>query len=97
MDAYGQLNLYLAKTNELQGQLTQHFTPHEINGLHVLDFGCGTGELCQLLLEQNPKRLTGVDLSVDAIQRAQSSFHHSSKSNSPRSSQTALEFMPTTA
>lgn len=83
------------RATELQNQLTQHFNPREIIGLHVLDFGCGTGELCQLLLEHKPKHLTGVDLSAEAIQRAQSSFLNSSKSDSSKSSPIAWEFVHT--
>ena len=61
------------RTRELQDQLTQHFDTDRIAGLNVVDFGCGTGELCMLLAEHRPTRITGVDISKRAIERARSS------------------------
>lgn len=36
----------------------------------VLDLGCGTGRLAQLLMPHQPRRLVGVDFSVEAVRRA---------------------------
>lgn len=48
------------------------FSDADIRGKDVLDFGCGTGELSFYLAERAPPRsIIGVDLSVEAIARAQ--------------------------
>ncbi|MGB2986572.1 MAG: methyltransferase domain-containing protein [Phycisphaerae bacterium] len=55
---------------ELGQQLTSYFDVTEIEGKDVLDFGCGTGEMCTLLSAYKPRSLIGVDKSTDAIDRA---------------------------
>ncbi len=57
--------------NELKLQLTRNFDVDAIRNLSVLDFGCGTGELCALLSRYSPGSLVGVDKSADAISRAE--------------------------
>ena len=61
------------RARELERQLTEHFHTGHIAGLNVLDFGCGTGELCTLLAKHKPRQVTGVDLSERAIERATAS------------------------
>jgi SAM-dependent methyltransferase len=36
----------------------------------ILDLGCGTGRLAQLLTPHQPRRLLGVDFSTEAVRRA---------------------------
>ncbi len=56
--------------NELRQQLTQHFDVREIAGRDILDFGCGTGELCSLLATYGPRSVLGLDKSADAVRQA---------------------------
>jgi cytosine/adenosine deaminase-related metal-dependent hydrolase/ubiquinone/menaquinone biosynthesis C-methylase UbiE len=42
----------------------------EVRGLDVLDAGCGTGRWLQLLVDQHPASLVGVDTSPKMLQRA---------------------------
>jgi cytosine/adenosine deaminase-related metal-dependent hydrolase/ubiquinone/menaquinone biosynthesis C-methylase UbiE len=42
----------------------------EINGLDVLDAGCGTGRWLQLLASSHPTSLIGVDASAEMLRRA---------------------------
>jgi len=62
------------RRNELEQQLVQNFDVRELAGRDVLDFGCGTGELCELLATHNPNSLVGVDKSSDAVSRASESI-----------------------
>lgn len=55
---------------ELEQQLHDHFDVTGVSGRDVLDFGCGTGELCSVLARCDPGSLTGVDKSAEAISRA---------------------------
>lgn len=55
---------------ELEQQLMRHFDKNGIASKDVLDFGCGTGELCRIMASCEPQSLTGVDLSVESIRRA---------------------------
>jgi len=63
------------RRRELTGQLTRCFDPDAIEGLDVLDFGCGTGELSALLAGYRPRSITGVDIDRRAIERAILSYH----------------------
>ncbi len=56
--------------HELEQQLTDHFDTNRIAHGDVLDFGCGTGELCTLLTAHNPKAIIGIDKCADVIKRA---------------------------
>lgn len=56
-DAYGKW-----RTEELAAQW-QHFSDGEIQGMDVLDFGCGMGNLCYLLARLEPKKIIGVELN----------------------------------
>jgi ubiquinone/menaquinone biosynthesis C-methylase UbiE/cytosine/adenosine deaminase-related metal-dependent hydrolase len=42
----------------------------DVNGLHVLDAGCGTGRWLQALAPHQPASLVGVDASPEMLQRA---------------------------
>jgi SAM-dependent methyltransferase len=55
---------------ELERQLHDHFDVARVAGRVVLDFGCGTGELCAVLARHQPGRLIGMDKSVEATARA---------------------------
>ena len=61
------------RRSELEQQLSRHFDRRLVAGQDVLDFGCGTGELCSLLAACNPRSVLGVDKSADAISHAASS------------------------
>ncbi len=61
------------RNRELEQQLTLHFDARAIVGKDVLDFGCGTGELCQIMASLGPRSLTGMDQSAEAIRRASES------------------------
>ena len=63
-------NYRVWRRSELQCQLVEYFETASIAGRDVLDFGCGTGELCTLLRSYAPKSLLGIDKSDDAITRA---------------------------
>lgn len=76
------------RAEELCNQLTQHFDTHHIEGLNVLDFGCGTGELCALMADHNPMRIVGVDLSEEAVQHA-----HASQKDATLPANTSVEFI----
>lgn len=55
------------------------FSDHHITQKDVLDFGCGDGPLSLFLAEtKHPRRLVGVDLSEDAIERARENLLGSS-------------------
>lgn len=58
------------RLRELRQQLHDHFDVSGVSGRDVLDFGCGTGELCTVLASCGPGSLTGVDKSAEAISRA---------------------------
>lgn len=58
------------RMRELHGQLHDGFDVARIAGRDVLDFGCGTGELCTLLGACQPRSLCGLDKSADAIRQA---------------------------
>lgn len=58
------------RMRELHGQLHDRFDVSRIAGRDVLDFGCGTGELCTLLADCQPRSLCGVDKSANAIRQA---------------------------
>ncbi len=64
---------------QLRRQLVDHFDTDHVNGMDVLDFGCGTGELCHILSSFHPRNLTGVDTSTAAIQRATASSHQTDR------------------
>jgi SAM-dependent methyltransferase len=61
------------RSAELKQQLERYFEAEAVRGLDVLDFGCGTGELCSLLAQHRPRSLVGVDKSARAIVRARES------------------------
>ena len=46
------------------------FDDRWITDRDVLDFGCGDGQMSLYLVNKNPRSMTGVDLSPDAIARA---------------------------
>lgn len=58
------------RSQELRRQLTEHFDTGLVEARDVLDFGCGTGELCTCLAEYGPSSLVGVDKSPDRIRTA---------------------------
>ena len=72
------------RRHELARQLTDHFDVSWIRNRDVVDFGCGTGELCTLLAANSPKTLVGVDKCVDAINRALAATSRSEASGSCR-------------
>lgn len=76
------------RAEELRNQITQHFDPSRIEGFNVLDFGCGTGELCSLMATHNPMRIVGVDISEEAVQRARAS-----QSAAAQPTHTSVEFI----
>lgn len=76
------------RAEELRNQLTLYFDPRTIEGYQVLDFGCGTGELCALMAEHNPKHIVGVELSKDAVNRARAS-----QADAKKSTNASIEFI----
>jgi SAM-dependent methyltransferase len=58
---------------ELKQQLARHFDGRLVTGSDVLDFGCGSGELCSVLSTYSPKSLLGMDKSIDATRLAAAS------------------------
>lgn len=51
------------------------FSDSHVTGKEVLDFGCGDGQLTFFLgREKQPRRILGVDISADAIERAKRSL-----------------------
>ncbi len=58
------------RQQELRQQLTDHFDVTRVRGRDVLDFGCGTGELSRMLCEYGGRSVTGVDMSAEAIDKA---------------------------
>lgn len=51
------------------------FSDSCVTGKDVLDFGCGDGQLSLFLAnEKRPRRITGVDISASAIERAKASL-----------------------
>jgi 2-polyprenyl-3-methyl-5-hydroxy-6-metoxy-1,4-benzoquinol methylase len=57
-------------------QLNYHSTC--LNGLKILDIGCGSGENCSMALNHGASYVVGVDLSANVIQTANSNFNKAS-------------------
>lgn len=51
-----------------------HYNQRCLNGLKVLDIGCGAGENCNMALNHGATYVTGIDLSSSVIQSANSNF-----------------------
>lgn len=58
------------RSEELSEQFTQFFSPHDIEGKDVLDFGCGAGDLSFCVSEYNPKSIIGLELVEEGIRLA---------------------------
>lgn len=69
------------RAQELGGQLRGWFDVDAVRGLSVLDFGCGTGELCCLLSDCGARGVVGLDVSAEAIRNAQCGADVGSGSN----------------
>jgi len=55
----------------LRAQLTEHFETDQVKSRDVLDFGCGSGELSQLLVEPfGARSVIGLDLKRELLARA---------------------------
>lgn len=50
------------RDRELQQQFEAHFSPADVKGCDVLDFGCGEGGLACYLADRGVRSITGVDL-----------------------------------
>lgn len=62
---------YLAwRRSELEKQLDGFIEPHELEGLDILDFGCGHGDLALLLARRSVRSITGLDVSRDRVEVA---------------------------
>jgi SAM-dependent methyltransferase len=59
------------RKRELTPQLTDHFDVARIRGRRIVDFACGAGELSLVLAAHGAAHVTGVDVSADAIARAE--------------------------
>lgn len=60
------------RTDSLKGQFEEFFDWSAIRGKRVLDFGCGTGPLSRLCVENGAGSVIGIDLSSKSIARARS-------------------------
>lgn len=69
------------RARELRAQLGDHFDTRLIAGKAVLDFACGTGELCALIAEHEPRSLLGMDMGAEAIRQAEASVAHAADSD----------------
>jgi len=56
--------------------LKDYLTREEIEGKEILDFGCGGGDLISLILQYNPKKVTGNDISERFIELCQQRFSY---------------------
>ena len=43
---------------------------NETKTKHVLDFGCGTGNFTEKVINFNPKKIVAIDISEEAIKKA---------------------------
>ena len=62
------------RDNELEDQFLDHFACEQVAGKRVLDFGCGTGNLCKLSATCGAATVDGVDLNGRLIEFAQRNF-----------------------
>lgn len=58
--------------NELLEQPVMKRLLHPVQDKTILDMGCGLGHQIQSLLQQNPKQITGLDISQKMLNEAQS-------------------------
>ncbi|MCS4304112.1 trans-aconitate 2-methyltransferase [Chryseobacterium sp. BIGb0232] len=58
--------------NELLEQPVMKNLLHPVQNKAILDMGCGLGHQIQSLLQQNPKQITGLDISQKMLHEAQS-------------------------
>ena len=54
----------------LTSSFHKHFSPAEVAGKRVLDFGCGFGDMSRLAAELGARQVIGVDIDPTAIERA---------------------------
>jgi SAM-dependent methyltransferase len=60
------------RKESLRSQFEEYFQWDFIQGKRVLDFGCGTGPLSLLCVQNGAKSVIGIDLSIHSIARAKS-------------------------
>jgi SAM-dependent methyltransferase len=76
-NAYLKLRESGAGINESLEKPTVRSLLPELNGLEVLDLGCGYGENCVWYVDQDAKRVVGVDISKRMIEAAEMRFPNS--------------------
>lgn len=64
-------NLVLALDNQL---FTRFISNRTLSGLTIADIGCGTGRHWHAILDQNPKRLIGFDISTGMLAQLNKKF-----------------------
>lgn len=53
-----------------------NFIKSNSGDLHILDYGCGNGNSLKKVVEYNPKKISGIDISEVSIQKAKDFFHN---------------------
>lgn len=53
----------------LYEQIVRHIENKDVNGKVILDIGCGSGWIEEMLLSRGAKRITGIDVAKDVIRK----------------------------
>lgn len=74
-EGYDRLRATNSGMNEVLEQPAFRSLLPNVNGLRVLDMGCGAGEMCRLLADQGAASVVGMDVSERMLEKASSEPH----------------------